>query len=92
VINSTLIEIDASRKDVKVFRVPVTGLADGLGDTRVQSMVAVGAFSAITGLFEPAEINRLLPVLFEGKSEKVLKMNEAAVKAGYDYVKEHCGS
>jgi len=67
-------------------------MADDLGDTRVQSMVSVGAFSAVTGLFEPAEINRILPALFEGKSEKVLRLNESAVLAGYNYVKEHFGS
>jgi len=90
--NSTLIDIEPARKDVRIYPVPITGLADDLGDTRVQSMVSVGAFSAITGLFDPAEINRVMPALFEGKSEKVLRLNESAVLAGYNYVKEHFGS
>ncbi len=90
--NSTLIDIEPSRDDVKVYPVPITGMADELGDTRVQSMVSVGAFAAITGLFDPAEINRLMPGLFAGKPEKVIKMNEKAIMAGYNYVKEHFSS
>jgi len=87
--NTTLIDIKPSRDDVDVYSVPITGMADELGDTRVQSMVAVGAFAAITGLFDPEEIIILIPSLFAGKPDEVLKMNMDAVRKGYDYVTEN---
>ena len=89
IYNGTLIDIEPTRDDVNIYNVPITGIADELGDTRVQSMVSVGAFAAITGLFEPDEIIGLLPSLFAGKPEKVIKLNEKAVRNGYDYVKEN---
>jgi len=89
IYNGTLIDIEPTRDDVNIYNVPITGIADELGDTRVQSMVSVGAFAAITGLFEPDEIIGLLPSLFAGKPEKVIKLNEKAVRNGYDYVKDN---
>lgn len=89
IYNSTLIDIEPSRDDVDIYPVPITGIADELGDTRVQSMVSVGAFAAITGLFDPEEIVKLMPSLFEGKPDKVLRMNEEAVRKGYYYVTEN---
>ena len=86
IYNSTLVEIEPSRKDIEVFPVPITGLADGLGNTRVQSMVNVGAFAAVTGLFDIEEIVRLLPVLFASKAS-LIALNEKAVRAGYEYIK-----
>jgi len=88
IYNSTLIDIEASRDDIDVFPVPITGLADELGNTRVQSMVSVGAFSAITGLFDIEEIVKLLPVLFASKTSLV-EINEKAVRAGYEFVKNN---
>ena len=87
--NSTLIDIEPTRDDLKVYPVPITGIADELGDTRVQSMVSVGAFAAVTGLFDPDDIAGMMSSLFAGKPEKVIAMNEKAVKKGYQYIKEN---
>ncbi len=88
VYNSTLIDIEPSRSDIRVFAIPVTGLADELGDTRVQSMVGVGAYAAITGMFKPEDVIGMLPQVFKGKSRDIIDLNASAVKAGYDYVKK----
>jgi len=89
VYNSTLIDIEPSRTDVDVYPIPITGIADELGDTRIQSMVNVGAFAAVTGMFDPGEIENLMSSLFKGKSDKIMKLNEKAVRKGYEYVKEN---
>ncbi|HOA04935.1 MAG TPA: 2-oxoacid:acceptor oxidoreductase family protein [Candidatus Fermentibacter daniensis] len=85
IYNSTLIDVTPSRKDIRVLAVPITGLADELGNTKVQSMVAAGAFAAATGLFALDDIIRLLPSLYSG--EAIVKLNEKAVKAGFDFVR-----
>lgn len=87
--NSTLIDIEPTRTDLKVYPVPITGLADELGDTRVQSMVGVGAFAAVTGMFDPADIESLMPSLFKGKPDKVIQLNKQAVRKGYGYIREN---
>lgn len=85
IYNSTLIEVQPTRGDVRVLAVPITGLADELGNTRVQSMVAVGAFAAATGLYAIEDIVALMPSLFSG--EAIVRLNEKAVRAGHDFVK-----
>ncbi len=89
IYNSTLIDIEPNRKDVKVYPVPITGIADELGDTRIQSMVNVGAFAAVTGMFAPGEIQNLMSTLFAGKPESVIELNKKAVQKGYDYILEN---
>lgn len=89
IYNTTLINIKPTRGDIKVYPIPITGIADEFGDTRVQSMVNVGAFAAVTGMFDPDEIVSLMSSLFKGKPEKVIKLNEKAVRKGYEYVKDH---
>lgn len=87
IYNSTLIEVKPERNDIEIHAVPVTQIADDLGSTKIQSMVAVGAFAGITGLFGIDDIVSLLPDLFPGK-QKFLEMNEKAVRAGFNYVTE----
>jgi Pyruvate/2-oxoacid:ferredoxin oxidoreductase gamma subunit len=85
VYNSTLIEVEPSRRDIEALAVPITGLADELGNTRVQSMVAVGAFAALTGLFTLEGVDAMLPGMFP--APKLLELNRKAVRAGWDFVK-----
>ncbi|PIE53325.1 2-ketoisovalerate ferredoxin oxidoreductase [Candidatus Fermentibacteria bacterium] len=87
--NSTLIEVEPERTDINVYAVPITGIADELGNTRVQSMVNVGAYAAVTGTFKPSDIIKLMPKLFKGKKQAIIDLNAKAVQAGYDYVKEN---
>jgi 2-oxoisovalerate ferredoxin oxidoreductase beta subunit len=88
IYNSTLIEVEPDRSDIRVFPVPITGIADDLGNTRVQSTVAVGAFAAVTGLFALDDIVGMLPEFFSAKPALV-EVNEKAVRAGYRYVKDN---
>jgi 2-oxoisovalerate ferredoxin oxidoreductase beta subunit len=89
VYNSSLIDVKPKRDDLKVFNIPITGMADDLGNTRVQSMVAVGAYAAITRMFKPEDIVTLLPKLFGGKNKAIIELNGKAVMAGYEYVKQN---
>jgi 2-oxoisovalerate ferredoxin oxidoreductase beta subunit len=84
IYNSTSIEIEPKRTDIEIWPVPITGLADELGSTRVQSMVAVGAFAGVTGIFGLEDLISLMPKLFPGSS--LVELNQKAVKAGYDFV------
>lgn len=90
IYNSTLIDIEPVRKDIKIFPVPITGIADDkLGNIRVQSLVNIGAYAAVTGMFKVEDVVKLLPKLFKGKKQSIIDLNAKAVKAGFDYVKEN---
>lgn len=89
IYNSTLIDIEPTRTDISVYAVPVTGIADELGNTRVQSMVNIGAYAAITGMFRVEDVIALLPKLFKGRKQAILDLNAKAVTAGFDYVKDN---
>ncbi|MCD4706913.1 MAG: 2-oxoacid:acceptor oxidoreductase family protein [Candidatus Sabulitectum sp.] len=89
IYNSTLIDTEPTRTDIKVFALPITGMADELGNIRVQSLVNIGAYAAITGMFRVEDVITLLPKLFKGKKQAIIDLNARAVKAGFNYVKEN---
>jgi len=89
IYNSTLIDTEPTRTDIKVFALPITGMADELGNIRVQSLVNIGAYAAITGMFRVEDVITLLPKLFKGKKQAIIDLNTRAVKAGFNYVKEN---
>ena len=91
VYNSTLIEVEPTRSDIEVHAVPITKLADDLGSTRVQSMVAVGAYVGVSGIFDIEDIVAMLPKLFPGKKQ-LLELNERALRAGSGYVTGESGA
>ncbi|MEA4848542.1 MAG: 2-oxoacid:acceptor oxidoreductase family protein [Clostridiaceae bacterium] len=85
IINSSL-AADASGIE-KAVPVPCNDIAENLGNTRVANMVALGAYAALYDAFEIEHVYPLVKHSFEGKDE-VIRINKAALNAGYSFVKE----
>jgi len=84
-INSSLVESDLSRGDINVISVPANGIAEKLGSPRSANMVMLGAFIRKSGLVSlDSLINALKSTL--GKKQKLVDINEKALKAGYELV------
>jgi 2-oxoglutarate ferredoxin oxidoreductase subunit gamma len=82
-INSSLVESDLSRGDINVISVPANGIAEKLGSPRSANMVMLGAFIRKSGLVSlDSLINALKSTL--GKKQKLVAINEKALKAGYE--------
>ena len=83
VINSSLIPDSVSVPEgVTVVRVPCNELASELGDARVASMVALGAYVAVTGLVKTCNIEGALPELLPERAHKLIPLNLRALEAG----------
>ncbi|WP_319402952.1 2-oxoacid:acceptor oxidoreductase family protein [uncultured Anaeromusa sp.] len=91
IINSSLIEKDATRKDINVFKVPVNEIAAELGNPKVGNMVMLGAIIAAG---EPVKTESMLGAfkkMFEKKfanKPELFKINEAAIQRGADFIKK----
>ncbi len=91
IINSSLIEKDATRKDINVFKVPVNEIAAELGNPKVGNMVMLGAIIAAA---EPVKTESMLGAfkkMFEKKfanKPDLFKINEAAIQRGADFIKK----
>ena len=83
VLNSSLISEDVGGPEgVQVLRVPCNELALELGNARVASMVALGAYVALSGLVEPASIEAALPEVLPERAHKLIPINLEAIAAG----------
>ncbi len=82
-VNSSLVDSEILRGDINVIKVAANGIAEELGSPKSANMVMLGAFTKKCGLVSlDSVINALKPTL--GKKQKLMAVNEKALKAGFD--------
>jgi 2-oxoglutarate ferredoxin oxidoreductase subunit gamma len=83
--NSSLIDIQPKRTDIKVFAVPANDIATALGNSRVANMVVMGSILKTTGV---VGIETVMQVLREkvltGKKRDLVEVNRAALEKGME--------
>lgn len=84
ILDPDMIPREKDLKNVRVYRVPATKIAEQLGRRIVANIVMIGAFTAITGLLDEE-------VLKESIKENIPKgteeLNLAAFEKGFEYGK-----
>ena len=86
-VNSALIDVEPTRTDVKVIKVPVNDIAAELGNARVANMVMLGAYSAAAGVFSVDTLIEALRHKLGPAKEKFIPLNRKAIEAGMACVK-----
>ncbi|MFH1406781.1 MAG: 2-oxoacid:acceptor oxidoreductase family protein, partial [Candidatus Omnitrophota bacterium] len=87
VLNTSLISRFPSRKDIEVLEIPATDTADKLGSTKVANMVCLGAYCAKKKLSSLEKLTSSLRDFISEDKKPLLKINEDALRAGYELVK-----
>jgi 2-oxoglutarate ferredoxin oxidoreductase subunit gamma len=82
VVNSSLIEAEATRTDIEVLAVPCTGLASEVGDVRLVSIVALGAMIARRPVVSRESVEKALQTLLANKGEALIKADIEAFERG----------
>jgi 2-oxoglutarate ferredoxin oxidoreductase subunit gamma len=83
IVNSTLVNENPKRNDVKVIRVEATALAESIGHARYANMVALGAVAKATGALQLTGIDEILKKFFPPDKHKFVPENAEAIRAGY---------
>ena len=87
-MNSSIINDEPHRRDVKVFRIPCSDLAQDLGNIRVANTIMMGAFINISAVVTPDIYLKSLETIMGSKKKVLAEINRKAFMAGFDYVKE----
>ncbi|MDD5368721.1 MAG: 2-oxoacid:acceptor oxidoreductase family protein [Anaerolineaceae bacterium] len=82
VINSSIIDREAVRSDIRVLRVPGNTIAEELGDKRMTNMVLLGALLAALPVLPVEAIERALAVHLPERHHKLLPLNYRALREG----------
>ena len=86
-MNSSIISIEPSRHDIKVFKIPLAEIAEKLGDKRTANTVMMGAFMKVTGLVPPDIFLKSIESVMGSKKKEVVEMNRKAFEVGFDFLK-----
>lgn len=78
VINSSLVNIDSTRTDVRCVKVAANDMAAELGNEKAANMVMLGAILKQTGIVEADTIRKEIEHMFSGRKAKFLAMNMEA--------------
>jgi 2-oxoglutarate ferredoxin oxidoreductase subunit gamma len=87
-INSSLVAARPRRKNLRVYQVPATHLAEQLGDPRVANVVMLGAFIEVDRLVAPASVRQALRDVLPHRRRQLLELNERALERGMRYLRE----
>jgi 2-oxoglutarate ferredoxin oxidoreductase subunit gamma len=85
VIDPDVVQEDESTKTRRIFRVPATRIAEGLGKRIVANMVMVGAIVALTGAVDPAAVEKAIAKYTPRGTEK---LNLDAFRRGYEFARQ----
>jgi len=87
VVNASLVSEAAHAPDgVQSVRIPSNEIALGLGDGRLASMVAIGAYVELTQVVPLARIEEALAEVLPTKAKNLIPLNLQAIEAGRRFV------
>lgn len=87
ILNSSLIVSRPARSDVKVLALPCNEIADNMGFSRGATLVALGAFCALTGAVSLESIGHAMKKTYKRATPEMLELNRKALQAGFDAAK-----
>lgn len=85
-LNSSIIAVDPSRHDIRIFKIPASEIAEKLGNLRIVNTVMMGAFLKITGLVPSDIYLRSMEEVMGSMKKSIIEINHKAFSAGFEYV------
>ena len=82
IVEQDLVKVKEEHKNLKFYRVPATRFAEEVGNRLFTNLVALGFFSAVTGVVSAEAMKKALPGLVP---DRFLKVNIKAFEKGYAF-------
>ena len=82
VVNTSMVDRKATRKDIKVVEIPGNEIAEKLGEKRMTNMVLLGGLLANLPLLPIAAIEKALKEHLPERHQKLLPLNSQALQEG----------
>ena len=85
IIDTDLVKPKPVRGKIKMYAIPSTRFAEGLGNRIIANLVMLGFFTAVTKIVSPEAMKKALPGLVPGR---FLDLNIKAFDSGFDFGEE----
>ncbi len=83
--DSTLIDAENKRDDIKYFDIPATKMAMDMNASKLANMIILGKILKETGILELETVISGLEKMIPPKKADLLELNKKAIMAGYNY-------
>lgn len=87
--NASLIQEEVTHPDAHVYAIPMQEIATQLGNPKVANMVMLGAYLALISLFDFTTIETVLTKFLPADKLHLLAINQAAIRAGMDFIEKN---
>lgn len=91
VVNSSIIEREVTRTDIKVVRVPGNDIAERIADKRMTNMVLLGALLANLPVLPVEAVEKALKDHLPERHHRLLPSNYQALREGASYIAQPVG-
>jgi 2-oxoglutarate ferredoxin oxidoreductase subunit gamma len=91
VINESMVDRGAKRKDITVVVVPCNKIAEEIGSPRLANMVAIGALIAASRVLSMPDLETALNNHMPGRHKALLPKNVEALKKGEEFALKALG-
>ncbi|MDP2921357.1 MAG: 2-oxoacid:acceptor oxidoreductase family protein, partial [Candidatus Omnitrophota bacterium] len=85
IMNKSITDAEAKRKDIEILNIPITELAREAGDHRIGNMVALGALLGKKKIVTPESLINGLKDIVSSAYHDLLPVNEKAIRKGFEY-------
>jgi len=85
IMNKSLIDSEAKRKDIEILNIPITELASEAGDYRIGNMVALGALLGKRKIIALESLINGLKDIVSSAYHNLLPVNEKAIRKGFEH-------
>lgn len=86
IINSSLVNSKPTRTDITAIEIPVSDLAEGVGNIKTANMVILGAYARKTGAVSIDALKNSIAKVYLRASESMVEMNKKAIDKGVEAV------
>jgi 2-oxoglutarate ferredoxin oxidoreductase subunit gamma len=84
-MNSSLIEEEVTRDDVKVIKVPANETANEIGNSKIANMVMLGSFVEEKKIVKPETVKDSLEKVLSARNQKLIDLNVKALEKGKEF-------
>ncbi len=86
-VNSSLIDIKATRDDVQVHYIPANKMAEELGNSKVANIIILGGLIELTKVVTPEAVESSLRKVLPPHRHKLIPVNLKALEVGAGFVR-----
>ncbi len=87
-MNSSIIDIEPTRKDIKIFKIPLNEIANRLGSQKIINMIMAGALIYATKIVSFETMKKVFEENLTGSKAKFIDLNIKSMEEGMNLIKK----